>query len=395
MADQIGSNSPTPSGVETPRPDFHDKRLPGIMHSYFGQVGSPTSQNSPLRNTHAATTPEVDLNIQIHPMKHGRENSQSRRSSASSGSMVMVEREQGCGPTPPPDEPDHGQVPKSSDTYQLPPTPISSSASVIQRDGESAENGAPLADGGIASITQALRNFMLPKSSFGTKARRHQSLPVSSVTKNSVPAAHISNPASSSHSPRPQSPSGPSSPAQAQDSRVLEDSNRLTSAATSESRDKSTPPQTPRALSQEDRRNGARSPLSTKVVNTVTSSPSIEHHAKDEVLPTNSPRGKLAVKIAEGRNLKPSYDPYVVCVFEWNEYISKGAKHDKMDIDSDDKKGQVAALQSIPIRRTDSDMGRPMAIPMRSRQSSTNGMNDEGRTMSKVTDPQWDHDATL
>merc|ERR1712230_171119 len=56
--------------------------------------------------------------------------------------------------------------------------------------------------------------------------------------------------------------------------------------------------------------------------------------------------------------------------------------------------GPVGALQSIPIRRTDSDMGKPMAIPMRSRQSSTNGTGDE-RGLSKVTDPQWDHDATF
>ncbi|KAF2398512.1 Pkinase-domain-containing protein, partial [Trichodelitschia bisporula] len=35
--DQIGSNSSTPPGVSTPRPDLTDKRSPGIL-SYFGQV---------------------------------------------------------------------------------------------------------------------------------------------------------------------------------------------------------------------------------------------------------------------------------------------------------------------------------------------------------------------
>jgi hypothetical protein len=29
--DHIGSNSPTPSGIETPHPDLSDKRLPGII----------------------------------------------------------------------------------------------------------------------------------------------------------------------------------------------------------------------------------------------------------------------------------------------------------------------------------------------------------------------------
>ncbi len=36
--DQIGSTSSTPPGAVTPRPDPIDKRLPGILHSYFGQV---------------------------------------------------------------------------------------------------------------------------------------------------------------------------------------------------------------------------------------------------------------------------------------------------------------------------------------------------------------------
>ena len=115
---------------------------------------------------------------------------------------------------------------------------------------------------------------------------------------------------------------------------------------------------------------------------------------KDELSPTSSPRGKLTIEIAEGRNLKPSYDPYIVCQFEWNEYVSKGPKHDKMDVDDDDRKGPVAQLQSIPIRRTDSGMGKPMAIPIRSRQSNTNG-NGEERGLDRVTDPQWDHEAML
>jgi protein-serine/threonine kinase len=98
----------------------------------------------------------------------------------------------------------------------------------------------------------------------------------------------------------------------------------------------------------------------------------------------------LAVKIAEGRNLKPSFDPYVVIQFEWNEFVSKGSRQDTMDIDGDERKG---ATKSISMRRTDSDMGKSMAIPMRSRQSSTNGMDDRG--LEKVSDPHWDHEAML
>jgi protein-serine/threonine kinase len=52
----------------------------------------------------------------------------------------------------------------------------------------------------------------------------------------------------------------------------------------------------------------------------------------------------------------------------------------------------------MAIRRTDSDMGRPMAIPMRSRQSSNNGTSSDPRennTFKEVTNPRWEHDAIL
>ncbi|KAJ9624725.1 Serine/threonine-protein kinase [Knufia peltigerae] len=397
IGDGIGSGSPTPSGVATPRPDLHDKRLPGIMHSYFGQVGRDPSQDTASRSSRGAASLEKNDEPAHSSLKRREKQEDRRRSSASIGSMVMVEREQAPVSTPPPDEPqsESTQPVTQADSSRMPPTPISSAASVVNRDGEVAENGSSILDGGLASITQALRNFVLPKSASAVKERRHQSLPVSSVTKSNVSAAHISNPTSSTHSSRPESPK-PLSPSSAKppSSEILEETHELTSSVADRPRKKSTPPLTPRALSQEDRRIDTRSPLSSTSTTARDSSvDSAEKTIQKEQIPTNAPRGKLSIKIAEGRNLKPSYDPYVVCQFEWNEYVSKGARHDKMDVDGDDQKGPVGALQSI-IRRTDSDMGKPMAIPMRSRQSSTNGTGDD-RGITKVVDPQWDHDATF
>lgn len=397
IGDGIGSGSPTPSGVATPRPDLHDKRLPGIMHSYFGQVGRDPSQDTASRSSRGAASLEKNDEPAHSSLKRREKQEDRRRSSASIGSMVMVEREQAPVSTPPPDEPqsESTQPVTQADSSRMPPTPISSAASVVNRDGEVAENGSSILDGGLASITQALRNFVLPKSASAVKERRHQSLPVSSVTKSNVSAAHISNPTSSTHSSRPESPK-PLSPSSAKppSSEILEETHELTSSVADRPRKKSTPPLTPRALSQEDRRIDTRSPLSSTSTTARDSSvDSAEKTIQKEQIPTNAPRGKLSIKIAEGRNLKPSYDPYVVCQFEWNEYVSKGARHDKMDVDGDDQKGPVGALQSI-IRRTDSDMGKPMAIPMRSRQCSTNGTGDD-RGITKVVDPQWDHDATL
>lgn len=104
--------------------------------------------------------------------------------------------------------------------------------------------------------------------------------------------------------------------------------------------------------------------------------------------------GVLTLKIPEARGLRPSYDPYFVTTCEYSEVVSQGAKHDdSMDVDSDEKKPRKGPLAAIPMRRTDSDIGKPMAIPMKSRQSSNNSQADnrEARASTMVTDPQWDH----
>jgi serine/threonine protein kinase SCH9 len=380
MMDQIGSQSPTPSGVETPRPDFHDKRQPGIMPGYFGQVGSGPSTSSPLRKSQAAAAaPSIDSDT-ARKSRQSTHRASRRASTSSLGSMVMIERDHARATTPPPDEAqDESPTRPGPDPSRMPPTPISSASSVVQRDGDSAENGKPMADSGLASITLALRNFVLPKSSFSGHARRHQSLPVSSVTKQSVSATHISNPSSTAQSSTTHSPHDSPSRRPSQSQLNSEDA-RLTEDVAAGPREKATPPHTPRALSQEDRQ---RSPLAEEPKRQTRPEPETK-------LPTSTPRGKLSVKIAEGRGIKPAYDPYVVVTFEYNEFISKGSKHDKMDVDSD------GPPQSVPIRRTDSDSGRAMAIPMRSRQSSTNGTNEEAAAgLNKVADPQWDHEATL
>jgi len=104
-----------------------------------------------------------------------------------------------------------------------------------------------------------------------------------------------------------------------------------------------------------------------------------------------APKGKLSVSISEGRGLRPSIDPYVVCQFQWAEYISDGPRNDASKKD----KRNAGPLH---IRRADGDLGKPMAIPMRSRQSSNNGTSSDPRengNMSDVTNPKWEHEAIL
>lgn len=373
--EHLFSGAPTPSGVETPRPDFQDKRLPGIMHGYFGQVGNKTFSKSSTDYA-PVTTPSADS-----------ESHQARRGSTGSlGSLVDVRRSYVADTPPASDDMNFGTEQRS--TFTQPPTPISAEPLEVEADGKTAENGGPLGDGGLASITHALRNFVRPKSTFSSRACRHQSLPTSSISRNSVPAAHFSNPTSSPHSPQHTTPVTPPQ-SEAQSSVSAQELNRLTSDAASGSREKNTPPLTPRALSTNEK--AQRSPRSNASASD-DGAQSTSAAKPGDALPTVPPKGKLAVKIGQGRGLKPAVDPYCVCVFDWNEYISQGPKQDRMemDVDSEQKKPSMAA---IAVRRTDSDMGKPMAIPMRSRQSSTNGHAEKG--MEKVTNPHWDHEAVL
>jgi len=338
-------------------------------------------------------------------------------SSRSSGSIVMVKHDRHDGHTPPwlPDElpsKSMGQDLPETEALRLPPTPLSPTSSILQKESESAENGKSLANSGFSSVAQALKNLVLSRGPLSYKARRHQSLPISSLTTQPVLAAHISNPSTASQSPVQKSSRSPT-PASTETSDKLpisksfRESSRLTSDAATESRVKTTPPHTPRALSHEGGHPERKSPLSNANANASLSQESSNDEnekptngSKAGGIPVNAPKGKLAVKIDRARKLKPSYDPYVVCVFEWNEYISNGPKHDAMDVDEDSrgpKKGRKEALSSMPIRRTDSDMGKPMSIPMKSRQSSNNS-NADGHDQHKgatVTDPQWAHEAML
>lgn len=110
--------------------------------------------------------------------------------------------------------------------------------------------------------------------------------------------------------------------------------------------------------------------------------------------PVGPLKGKLLVKVIEARGLRPSQDPFVVYAFEWNESIAKVPKQAE-GIDKDENRDGLSG--PLSIRRSASEMGRSMAIPMKSRQSSTTSVPDyknlqNGRTL---TDPSWDHEGIL
>lgn len=106
-------------------------------------------------------------------------------------------------------------------------------------------------------------------------------------------------------------------------------------------------------------------------------------------------RGKLSIKISEARGLKRCQNPYVVVVFQRNELISAGPRPSE---DTDEAAIAAVAMGGVPIQRSGSDSGRPMAIPMRSRQSSNTSITDFNTFRSRnsrrsFTNPKWDAEA--
>ncbi|KAJ5710064.1 hypothetical protein N7493_009656 [Penicillium malachiteum] len=337
--DQIGSNGSTPTGISTPQPDPADKRLPSIMHNYF-QVGSFSGDKLSLQRL----WPCLAKPSSEHPELDG-----------SSESFVVLAREEGLEkieanlPTPP-----HSLL--QSDEMDLSSSP----------------------DKSAGSIFNTLKKYLTPTHE--TPSRRQTSLPVSSVSDDPVLASHFSNPSLS-----PASDACPLTEVPLLDhekphtSKSCENLAKLTGNAPDVD-DKKSVTSAP-AEKAKDSRESSTDEITMKLDEAFPRQPS----------PQNGPpvaplKGKLTVKISEGRGLRPSVDPYVVCVFEWNEYISKGTKDGEEE--EEQKRRQI---------ESDAEAGRPMAIPMKSRQSSHNssleGLDNKGK--APVTDPHWDHSAVL
>jgi serine/threonine protein kinase SCH9 len=106
--------------------------------------------------------------------------------------------------------------------------------------------------------------------------------------------------------------------------------------------------------------------------------------------------GKLTVEIPEGRGFRPSYDPYIVCQFQWSEYISQGPINADVEKRQNANLRQPNGLGGVAMRRTDSG-SRPRAIPMSSRQSSHTGRDatEDRSTVHEVTNPKWEHKTVL
>ena len=415
--DQIGSTSATPSGVATPRPDPSDKRFPGIMHGYFGQVGSKSTTSPRTSDRCPLTTPMLDGGVASFTPEHRRETMAPDNALPTAPNSPLQDPQDRKSPVLQNLASEHLGASGTSLRSSAYPTPPMSSASSFTTQKEKENNGKP---GGVARSTGGSSAGRPP---LGRQQSATDVIPLRTrghtpglkslsgiITDSPVHAAHLSNPTSARSSTTPSTPTSEFSQTSAITSlsSYLELA-KLTENVASLPRQKSTPPLTPRALSNDDSDSGRKAPAPTS--NPTQSPPddalfsstqqeaaknesSTDLSSSQDPLPVGPPKGKLSIKISAARGLRPSYDPYVVCVFEWNEYISKGPKLEDSDMEKNDTKGRE---EGLPIKRSGSDMGRSMAIPMKSRQSSTTSLSDQKNFKSgrQVTDPSWEHEATL
>ncbi|KAG9241128.1 BPK2, Sch9-like camp-dependent protein kinase catalytic subunit [Calycina marina] len=404
--DNIDSDTPR-SGVATPQPDPSDKRFPGISHSYFGQVGTssssvPSGIVTSVGTKHASSVPLpldemvegfVLLSVAPDAQKENAlcpEKTPSEKKSAPAQAYDRSNIQKAKG------------LPQTSSLHPYPTPPASQSPSLNNlKLSDASADGECAVPKKLVSLLQPHRKSLSILDSLPMRARG-ESLkswnPLSSVvTTNNVHAAHFSKP--SGHAA-----TTPITPHSCLNSYFQESSDshdtlqRLTSNAP---RKKSTPA-TPRALSSTTSKSDGSDPANEKTSKTNESIPHRPHlstaasAASSVVAPTSSFKGKLTVKIVEARGLRRSKDPYVVAVFQRNELVSAGPRPE--DGDHNEKPGHIA-VGGIPISRSGSDAGRPMAIPMKSRQSSNTSLSDwrdfKAKPRLSMTNPKWDTEAVF
>lgn len=397
------NDSDTPrSGVATPRPDPSDKRLPGIMHNYF-QVG-PDSGSSESPISVPLETPALGTETQDPAPFHKREETELGASPPATGSFSD---EASCGdgeecasllPHERTERRYSSPEDKSSsnpDPYPTPPVSKPPSVQALKSNDSIAEDGGaekenPPSTSHISFTHHKTSSVSFPKAGCAFLLKTLSNI----VTTSNVHAAHFSNPSD------PDLSNLPNTPIHARiDSDSLEDSvsyDRLKRLTIGD--EKSQSPTPTRALSNNtatsdtsDTGNGLGHRKVADVIESKASSPEANG------APVKPPRGKLTVKIVEARGLRRSKDPYVVAVFQRNELVSKGPRSE--DTEDDDEEATKSPIGGIPISRQDSDSGRPMAIPMKSRQSSSTSLTDyrdfKMKARRSMTSPKWDTEAVL
>jgi len=406
-SDQIGYDTPR-SGVATPQPDLHDKRTPGIM-SYFNQVrpasfqrllsGNPSSSgqaaaapSSPhYEEPRHTACPSFLPHTQITQMDPAPSSSGSSHSSPlllPQEKMDARARESQSG---------------GASLHPYPTPPTSQPPSLRHAKMSNASTDSDTGGASLVTLRPSLPEKRHSDVMLALRSRSSSScVPVTGITPCSVHARHFSSPSGGNAATAPSSPTrSPLTPADDQDASPSQPASLgplkkltslvgLKSGQSTPTRSLSTAHPPPQAEPQDD--TAAKEPqngIDRAAAHTPTPPAGAQAPA---------PKGKLTIKINEARGLRKSRDPYVVVVFQRSELISAGPHPVE---ENDESAVASAAMGGIAIQRQSSDSGRPpMAIPMRSRQSSNTSITDYNTFRSRgarrsFTNPKWDAEAVL
>ena len=290
--------------------------------------------------------------------------------------------------------------PMTAPAYPTPPTSSSSSSSTRKVSEAGSDGSSQAREADMYNSCHPLLQRQGSGSNVLPVRTRRQTAglnPLSSITtRSSINAAHISNPTSSRSSSIPSTPTS-DAPAKSALSSLTShlEFTKLTDHAASP-RKKNTPPLTPRALSNDGSESARQTPPTTDQGNEMsnwngaTATPTSRSSP-----PVGPPKGKLSVTIAGARGLRPSFNPYAVCAFEEIESIATGYRQGDAETNPEARSRDQSA-GGVPIKAPHGEMGRSMAIPMRSRQSSTTSLKDQKEFKNgRTTDPIWNHEAVL
>ncbi|SPN96815.1 related to protein kinase sck1, cAMP-dependent [Cephalotrichum gorgonifer] len=422
--DHLGFETPR-SGVATPRPDLHDKRLPGIATS-FGQVGTASlkrrlSESSLCGALESLSTADAsgasDPSPTPGPEQEGRSSQAASepadsplRNRESQDSRFPAQSQGAIEPLPPPtppisarpssDRPDRCKT--GEPTGSKAPAPTARPFLVRHAASDSGllaptlpvTNAAPLTSVVTAS---AVAPSYPPRSDHTTTTPPTSNTNTTPTDANFSDYSHVTAPPTLQSLAQALPPTPSHSRASSAMSGLrgwfsLDSVKMLTTAFKSGT---STPT---RALSaaqpSQAERNGLRAAESVRSQTPKPSRPS-------KASPAPAAKGKLTVKITEAKGIRRSRDPYVVVVFQRSELISGGPRQEDDGEETPPLPGFGGALGGVPIQRQDSDSGRPpMAIPMRSRQSSNTSVTEYNTFRNRTNrrsfaNPKWDSEAVF
>lgn len=424
-ADQIYDTPQARSGIATPEPNLQDKRLPGIMSYFTGQV-RPASLQRLWSGTFSATTraeaaPSDQMAPQQEKPEQERETKQEQHLHSSPSTHLPVSPPESASRSPSEDQGPpllpHEKVETSSEEKPPPesgsgsgefhpyPTPPASSRSSL-RGAKVGENGGDVTLKRAPAVTPPLRQTSISELTSMGGRRPSVLVPLTSaaeVTESNVHARHFSTPGSCCKNLTSQDPPNHKHFTSSKEEDIPEDPasvrqlKKLTNDSASKS-GRSTPNRSPSSTQQASQNDGQDDERRTSEE---SSSATSTRTPAESTTATEPPavKGKLTVKISEARGLKKCRAPYVVAVFQRSELISGGPRMD--DDDDDESDIPNVAMGGVPIQRQGSDSGRPMAIPMRSRQSSNTSIGERSsfsrtrKPRGSFTNPKWDAEAVL